>query len=36
VSLESIVSKVKEDGYRVNTVIEQIVLSQQFRFRQDH
>ena len=36
VSLESIVSKVKEDGYKVNTVIEQIVLSQQFRFRQDH
>ena len=36
VSLESIVSKVKEDGHKVNTVIEQIVLSQQFRFRQDH
>ena len=35
-SLESILSKVKEDGYRVNTVIEQIVLSQQFRCRQDH
>ena len=36
VSLDSIVSKVKEDGYKVNTAIEQIVLSQQFRFRQDH
>ena len=36
VSLKSIVSKVKEDGYRVNIAIEQIVLSQQFRFRQDH
>ncbi len=35
-SLESIVSKVKEDGYKVNTAIEQIVLSQQFRYRQDH
>ena len=35
VSLNSIVSKVKEDGYKVNTAIEQIVLSQQFRFRQD-
>jgi len=35
VSLDSIVSKVKEDGYKVNTAIEQIVLSQQFRFRQD-
>jgi hypothetical protein len=36
VSLDSIVSKVKEDGYKVNTAIEQIVLSQQFRCRQDH
>jgi len=36
VSLESIVTKVKEDGYKVNTAIEQIVLSQQFRCRQDH
>ena len=35
VSLESIVRKVKEDGYKVNTAIEQIVLSQQFRSRQD-
>ena len=35
VSLDSIVSKVKEDGYKVNTAIEQIVLSQEFRFRQD-
>ena len=35
VSLEQIVHKVKEDGYRINTVIEQIVLSKQFRNRQD-
>ena len=35
VSLDAIVSKVREDGYKVNTAIEQIVLSQQFRFRQD-
>lgn len=35
VALESIVSKVKADGYKVNTAIEQIVLSQQFRCRQD-
>ena len=35
VSLDSIVSKAKADGYKVNTAIEQIVLSQQFRFRQD-
>lgn len=36
VSLDSIVSKVKQDGYKVDTAIEQIVLSQQFRCRQDH
>jgi hypothetical protein len=36
VSVDSIVRKVKEDGYKLNTAIEQIVLSQQFRFRQDH
>jgi len=36
VSLNSIVSRVKENGYRVNTSIEQIVLSQQFRSRQDY
>jgi hypothetical protein len=36
VSEDSIVRKVKEDGYKLNTAIEQIVLSQQFRFRQDH
>jgi len=35
VSVDSIVKKVKEDGYKLNTAIEQIVLSQQFRFRQD-
>jgi hypothetical protein len=35
VSLEPMVRKVKEDGYRINTVIEQIVLSKQFRHRQD-
>ena len=35
VSLEPIVHKVKEDGYKINTVIEQIVLSRQFRYRQD-
>ena len=35
VALESIVSKVKADGYKGNTAIEQIVLSQQFRCRQD-
>ena len=35
-SLDSIVSKVKTDGYKVNTAIEEIVLSQQFRCRQDH
>jgi hypothetical protein len=36
VSLNSIVSRVKEDGNKVNTAIEQIVLSRQFRSRQDH
>jgi hypothetical protein len=35
VSLEPIVRKVKEDGYKIDTVIEQIVLSRQFRYRQD-
>jgi hypothetical protein len=35
VSLEPMVRKVKEDGYRINTVIEQIVLSMQFRYRQE-
>jgi hypothetical protein len=35
VSLEQIVSKVKQSGYKTNTVIEQIVLSKQFRYRQD-
>jgi len=35
VSLESIVPKVQEDGYTIDMVIEQIVLSTQFRYRQD-
>jgi len=35
VSLEPMVQKVKESGYKINTVIEQIVLSKQFRYRQD-
>lgn len=35
VSLEPMVRKVKEDGYKINTVIEQIVLSKQFRYRQE-
>jgi hypothetical protein len=35
VSLDQIVRRVKEDGYKMNTVIEQIVLSKQFRYRQD-
>jgi hypothetical protein len=35
VSLDKIVHKVQEDGYKINTVIEQIVLSTQFRCRQD-
>ncbi len=35
VSLEPILRKVKDDGYKIDTVIEQIVLSRQFRCRQD-
>lgn len=35
VSLDLIMRRVKADGYKVNTVIEQIVLSKQFRYRQD-
>ncbi|MFP6618458.1 MAG: DUF1592 domain-containing protein [Pirellulaceae bacterium] len=35
VSLEPILRKVKDDGYKIGTVIEQIVLSRQFRYRQD-
>jgi hypothetical protein len=35
VSLVQMVRKVKEDGYKINKVIEQIVLSKQFRCRQD-
>ena len=35
VALEEVVSRAKQDGYRTNTFIEQIVLSTQFRCRQD-
>ena len=35
ISLNQIVSVAKKDGYRTNTFIEQIVLSKQFRYRQD-
>ena len=35
VSLDAIMDEVKASGYRTNAVIEQIVLSQQFRYRQD-
>ncbi len=35
VSLEPILRTVKDDGYKIDTVIEQIVLSTQFRCRQD-
>ena len=35
ISLNQIVSVAKKDGYRTNTLIEQIVLSKQFRCRQD-
>ena len=35
VALEQIVSAAKKDGYKTNTFIEQIVLSKQFRNRQD-
>ncbi len=34
-SLQQILRAVQEDGYKINTVIEQIVLSRQFRYRQD-
>ena len=34
-ALQQILSEVKKDGYKINTVIEQIVLSKQFRYRQD-
>jgi hypothetical protein len=36
VSVEKIVREVKASGYKTNTVIEQIVLSKQFRYRQNH
>ena len=35
VSLNRIISAAKKDGYKTNTFIEQIVLSKQFRYRQD-
>ena len=34
-SLNQIVSAAKKDGYKTNTFVEQIVLSKQFRYRQD-
>ena len=34
-ALQRILGEVKQDGYKINTVIEQIVLSKQFRYRQD-
>ncbi len=35
VSLDQIVNGSKESGYRTNTFIEEIILSEQFRYRQD-
>ena len=35
IALDQIVSAAKQDGYKTNTFIEQIVLSKQFRYRQD-
>jgi hypothetical protein len=35
ISLNQIISAAKKDGYRTNTFIKQIVLSKQFRYRQD-
>jgi len=35
IALDRIVSAAKQDGYKTNTFIEQIVLSKQFRNRQD-
>ena len=35
VSLEEMVHNVRENGYKLNTVVEHIVLSKQFRYRQD-
>ena len=34
-SLDQIISVAKQDGYKTNAIIEQIVLSKQFRYRQD-
>lgn len=36
VALRKMLSQIKSEGYKVNTVIEQIVLSKQFRYRQDN
>ena len=35
ISLNQIISVAKKDGYRTDSFIEQIVLSKQFRYRQD-
>ena len=35
VSLQQILRAAQEDGYKINTVIEQVVLSKPFRYRQD-
>ena len=35
IALDQIVSAAKKDGYKTGTFIEQIVLSKQFRYRQD-
>lgn len=34
-SLDQIASAAKQDGYKTNTIIDHIVLSKQFRYRQD-
>jgi hypothetical protein len=34
-SLQQILRVAQEDEYKINTVIEQIVLSKPFRYRQD-
>jgi hypothetical protein len=34
-SLQQILRVAQEDGYKINTVIEQIVLSKPFKYRQD-
>ena len=35
ISLNQIVSVAKKNGYKTNTFIKEIVLSKQFRYRQD-